>query len=67
VLREVFDFDYDEIAAAVDRTAAAVRQIAHRARGHVEARRTRTRSRWPWSERGAAAWRSGGPANSRWP
>ncbi|MGJ4845276.1 RNA polymerase sigma-70 factor [Leifsonia sp. Le1] len=41
VLREVFGFGFDEIAAAVDRTPAAVRQIAHRARGHVEARRPR--------------------------
>ncbi|MCD4523336.1 RNA polymerase sigma-70 factor [Nocardioides sp. cx-173] len=43
VLREVFAVGYDEIAAAVDRTPDAVRQIAHRARGHVEARRPRTR------------------------
>lgn len=41
VLREVFGFGFDEIAAAVERTPAAVRQIAHRARGHVEARRPR--------------------------
>ncbi|PFG44122.1 RNA polymerase sigma-70 factor (ECF subfamily) [Isoptericola jiangsuensis] len=41
VLREVFDVPYDEIAAAVDRTVPAVRQIAHRARGHVAARRPR--------------------------
>ncbi|MFB8003215.1 RNA polymerase sigma-70 factor [Nocardia sp. NPDC056000] len=41
VLREVFDLDYDEIADAVDKTPAAVRQIAHRARGHVAARRPR--------------------------
>jgi RNA polymerase sigma-70 factor (ECF subfamily) len=41
VLREVFDFPYDEIAAAVDKTPAAVRQIAHRAREHVAARRPR--------------------------
>ncbi|MFG3100982.1 RNA polymerase sigma-70 factor [Streptomyces sp. NPDC048182] len=41
VLREVFDVGYDEIAAAVDKTPAAVRQIAHRARRHVEARRPR--------------------------
>ncbi len=32
---------YDEIAAAVDKTPAAVRQIAHRARQHVDARRPR--------------------------
>ncbi|MFE0021759.1 RNA polymerase sigma-70 factor [Amycolatopsis sp. NPDC059021] len=41
VLREVFDLDYDEIANAVDKTPAAVRQIAHRARAHVAARRPR--------------------------
>ena len=41
VLREVFDVGYDEIAAAVDKTPAAVRQIAHRARQHVDARRPR--------------------------
>ncbi|MEV0295204.1 RNA polymerase sigma-70 factor [Nocardia sp. NPDC050710] len=42
VLREVFDIGYDEIAAAVDKTPAAVRQIAHRARRHVDARRPRS-------------------------
>ena len=41
VLREVFDLPYDEIAAAVDKSPAAVRQVAHRAREHVEARRPR--------------------------
>ncbi|MEV7429986.1 MULTISPECIES: RNA polymerase sigma-70 factor [unclassified Nocardioides] len=41
VLREVFDVPYDEIAAAVDKSPAAVRQVAHRARSHVEARRPR--------------------------
>ncbi|MEU8386139.1 RNA polymerase sigma-70 factor [Streptosporangium sp. NPDC048865] len=41
VLREAFDFGYDEIAAAVGKSPAAVRQIAHRARRHVEARRPR--------------------------
>ncbi|MFI8964047.1 RNA polymerase sigma-70 factor [Streptomyces sp. NPDC053493] len=41
VLREVFDVDYEEIAAAVDKSPAAVRQIAHRARRHVDARRPR--------------------------
>ena len=41
VLREVFDFPYSEIAASVDKSEAAVRQIAHRARSHVEARRPR--------------------------
>jgi hypothetical protein len=41
VLREVFDLSYDEIAEAVGKTPAAVRQIAHRARAHVAARRPR--------------------------
>src|SRR5687767_7570065 len=41
VLREVFDTPYDEIAEAVGKSAAAVRQIAHRAREHVAARRPR--------------------------
>ncbi len=41
VLREVFDFGYPEIAAALGRSEPAVRQIAHRARGHVQARRPR--------------------------
>ncbi|MET8571532.1 RNA polymerase sigma-70 factor [Streptomyces sp. NPDC004783] len=41
VLREAFGVDYDEIAAAVDKSPAAVRQIAHRARRHVDARRPR--------------------------
>ncbi|MEU8898224.1 RNA polymerase sigma-70 factor [Nocardia sp. NPDC048505] len=41
VLREVFDLEYDEIAEAVEKSPAAVRQIAHRARSHVAARRPR--------------------------
>ncbi|MCE3554108.1 RNA polymerase sigma-70 factor [Pseudonocardia sp. RS11V-5] len=41
VLRDVFDVGYDEIAEAVDRSPATVRQIAHRARAHVAARRPR--------------------------
>jgi RNA polymerase sigma-70 factor, ECF subfamily len=41
VLREVFGFDYDEIAGAVDKSVAAVRQVAHRAREHIQARRRR--------------------------
>ncbi|MFE3655356.1 RNA polymerase sigma-70 factor [Streptomyces sp. NPDC059165] len=41
VLREVFEVGYDEIAEAVDKSPAAVRQIAHRARKHVGARRPR--------------------------
>lgn len=41
VLREVFGFDYGEIAEAVNKSEPAVRQIAHRARAHVHARRKR--------------------------
>ncbi|OBK16383.1 RNA polymerase sigma-70 factor [Mycobacterium asiaticum] len=41
VLREVFGFDYGEIADAVGKPAATVRQVAHRAREHVHARRKR--------------------------
>ncbi|MFC5180412.1 RNA polymerase sigma-70 factor [Actinomadura harenae] len=41
VLREVFDLGYDEIAEAVGKAPANVRQIAHRARAHVAARRPR--------------------------
>jgi RNA polymerase sigma-70 factor (ECF subfamily) len=41
VLREVFDTPYGEIAEAVGKSADAVRQIGHRARAHVAARRPR--------------------------
>ena len=41
VLREVFGFDYGEIADAVGKPAPTVRQVAHRAREHVRARRQR--------------------------
>jgi RNA polymerase sigma-70 factor (TIGR02957 family) len=41
VLHEVFETPYGEIAEVVDKTPAAVRQIAHRAREHVAARRPR--------------------------
>src|SRR6266540_4012076 len=41
VLREVFETPYEEIAAAIGKSSAAVRQIAHRARDHVAARRPR--------------------------
>jgi RNA polymerase sigma-70 factor, ECF subfamily len=41
VLREVFGFDYDDIAVAVDKSVVTVRQVAHGAREHVRARRKR--------------------------
>jgi RNA polymerase sigma-70 factor (TIGR02957 family) len=43
VLREVFEVPYGEIAEATGKSAAAVRQIARRAREHVAARRPRMR------------------------
>ena len=41
LLRDVFDYGYGEIAAIVGKTAPAVRQLATRARAHVEAGRPR--------------------------
>jgi len=41
VLKEAFAFSYAEIASAVGRSEDSVRQAAHRARGHVQARRPR--------------------------
>ncbi|MEU9847009.1 RNA polymerase sigma-70 factor [Streptomyces sp. NPDC047985] len=41
VLREAFGFPYTEIATALERSEAAVRQLAGRARRHVEERRPR--------------------------
>jgi RNA polymerase sigma-70 factor, ECF subfamily len=41
VLREVFEMPYSEIAEAIGKSAAAVRQIARRAREYVAARRPR--------------------------
>ncbi len=41
VLREVFGFSHDEIASAIGKSTSAVRQMAHRAREHVQSRRKR--------------------------
>ncbi|MGD9571161.1 MAG: RNA polymerase sigma-70 factor [Thermoleophilia bacterium] len=41
LLRDVFDYPYDRIAAIIGRSDAATRQIAVRARRHVEERRPR--------------------------
>lgn len=43
VLREVFEVPYGEIAEALGKSPAAVRQVARRAREHVAARRPRVR------------------------
>ncbi len=53
VLHEVFDVQHDEIADAVGKTPAAVRQIVHRARAHVAARRPRVRASRREQERAA--------------
>ncbi len=53
LLREVFDYDYDEIAEVVGKTEENCRQIALRARRHVEARKPR--QRWRGEGLGAAA------------
>jgi RNA polymerase sigma factor (sigma-70 family) len=41
VLNEVFGYAHAEIAGILDRSPAAIRQLAHRAREHVQARRPR--------------------------
>ncbi|TDB86546.1 sigma-70 family RNA polymerase sigma factor [Actinomadura sp. KC216] len=41
VLHEVFGYAHTEIAPILDRNPSAVRQLAHRAREHVQARRPR--------------------------
>jgi RNA polymerase sigma-70 factor (TIGR02957 family) len=41
LLRDVFDYGYDEIAGIVGKSEANVRQLASRARSHVEERRPR--------------------------
>ncbi|YCK42085.1 RNA polymerase sigma factor SigJ [Actinomadura sp. ATCC 39365] len=43
ILHEVFAFQHTEIAGMLGRSPAAVRQLAHRAREHVQARRPRNR------------------------
>jgi RNA polymerase sigma-70 factor (ECF subfamily) len=46
VLREVFGFSHAEIGDALGRSPASVRQLAHRAREHVQARRPRFDVDW---------------------
>ncbi|TQS40896.1 RNA polymerase sigma factor SigJ [Cryptosporangium phraense] len=63
VLHEVFGYPQAEIATMLDRSPAAVRQLAHRAREHVRARRPRrpadARLRHALTERFVAALRDG--------
>lgn len=44
VLNEVFGYSLAEVAGILERSPAAVRQVAHRAREHVQARRPRFRA-----------------------
>jgi RNA polymerase sigma-70 factor (ECF subfamily) len=44
ILREVFDYDYAEIAAMVDKSEANCRQVFHRARQHLAERQARFES-----------------------
>ena len=44
VLHEVFGYAHTEIAGILDRSPSAIRQLAHRAREHVHARRPRYRT-----------------------
>jgi RNA polymerase sigma factor (sigma-70 family) len=44
VLHEVFGYAHSEIAGILDRSPAAIRQVGHRAREHVHARRPRMRA-----------------------
>jgi RNA polymerase sigma-70 factor (TIGR02957 family) len=46
VLREVFGMPVTEVAETLGRTEAAVRQMAHRAREHVQARQPRFDTDW---------------------
>lgn len=63
LLRDVFDYPYDRIAAIVGKSEAATRQIATRARRHVDDRRPRyeasERRREQLAERFFAAAREG--------
>jgi RNA polymerase sigma-70 factor (ECF subfamily) len=43
LLHEVFGFGHEEISEAIGKAPATVRQIAHRARSHVQARKPRFR------------------------
>jgi RNA polymerase sigma-70 factor (ECF subfamily) len=41
ILKDVFGFSFEEVAGLLDRSEPSVRQLAHRARSHVQARRPR--------------------------
>ncbi|HET9268805.1 MAG TPA: sigma-70 family RNA polymerase sigma factor, partial [Vicinamibacterales bacterium] len=50
LLHDVFDFSFDEVATALERSAAACRQLAVRARTHVRATRPRGATTPPRSQ-----------------
>jgi RNA polymerase sigma-70 factor (ECF subfamily) len=55
LLHDVFDMDFDEVAAALGRSAASCRQLAARGRAHVRASRPRFRPSQQECERLASA------------
>ena len=63
LLREVFDYEYDEIARMLDTTPANCRQLFHRAKGHIAGRKPRFRAtadeKRPLIERFVTAFRDG--------
>ena len=66
LLREVFDYEYDEIAGMLDLTPANCRQLFHRARARVAERKPRFRAtvdeKRPLVERFVHAFRAGSEA-----
>lgn len=55
LLHDVFNYSYPEIAEIVGRNAADVRQIGHRARGHIAAERPRFPARYEDAEQATQA------------
>lgn len=58
LLHDVFDMDYAEVAGAIDRSEAACRQLAARAREHVREERPRFETTEETRERLAAAFQT---------
>jgi RNA polymerase sigma-70 factor (ECF subfamily) len=66
LLREVFDYEYDEIGGMLDTTPAHCRQLFHRARGRIAERKPRFRTtadeKRPLVDRFVRAFRDGSEA-----
>ncbi len=66
LLREVFDYEYDEISGMLDTTPANCRQLFHRARGRIAERKPRFRAtvdeKRPLIDRFVRAFRDGSEA-----